>query len=228
MKKTTHYTAESILEILKSEQNPETVTGLKRFAAGGAVTLGIPMPRLRALAKEIGKNHTIALDLWKSGIHEARILASIVEEPALVQEDQVDEWVKDFDSWDICDQCCLNLLKKLPFAVKKIHVWSQREETFVKRTAFALIACLCHGNKKTDDALFISFFPLIQAASTDDRNFVKKAINWALRQIGKRNSTLNQLAQQEAIELINSGNKCAIWIGKDALRELQKKAMFLP
>jgi 3-methyladenine DNA glycosylase AlkD len=158
--------------------------------------------------------------LWESGIHEARILASFVDDPRLVSERQMELWVRDFDSWDVCDQCCSALFDKTPFAYSKAAEWGRREEEFVKRAGFALMAALSVHDKKAADAAFLAFLPIIKKGAADERNFVKKAVNWALRQIGKRNLSLNKAAIRAADEISKMGPKSARWIASDALREL--------
>jgi 3-methyladenine DNA glycosylase AlkD len=193
---------------------------MAKFAVGGQHTLGISVPALRRLAREIGRDHDLAQQLWASGIHEARLLATMIDIPSQVTETQMEAWVKDFDSWDVCDQCCLNLFRKTPLAYQKIDDWSLREEEFVKRAAFALIATLAVHDKKAGDEFVIAFLPIIARESMDERNFVKKAVNWALRQIGKRNPDLNRAAIQTAQEIQQLNSKSARWIAADALREL--------
>lgn len=206
---------------LRAMSNPSNVEGMARFGINSQNTLGVSVPAVRALAKEIGRDHILALDLWKSGIHEARLLASFIDEPALVTESQADRWARDFDSWDVCDQVCSNLFDKTPFASAKAREWSRREEEFVKRAAFVLMAALAVHDKKADDKLFESFLPIIKRESFDERNFVRKAVNWALRQIGKRNASLNRSAIRKANEILKLESRSAKWIASDALRELQ-------
>jgi len=205
--------------------DPEAVSGMARFGINPENTYGVSIPNLRRLAKEIGKDHTLAQQLWASGIHEARILASMIDRPEEVSDKQLEVWVNDFDSWDVCDQVCMNLFEKVPFVWDKIEQWSSREEEFVKRAAFALIACLAWHDKTTKDDRFIGLLPLIVAAADDDRNFVKKAVNWALRHIGKRNQNLNRAAVATAIEVRDLGSRSARWIAADALRELTGEAV---
>lgn len=209
-----------ILGRLKSLSNPKAVEGMARFGINPQNTFGISIPVLRKIAREIGKDHRLALGLWKSGIHEARILASYIEEPDKMTEDQLERWVKDFDSWDVCDQVC-GLFENTPYAYGKVFEWADRREEFVKRSAFALMAGLAVHDKKSGDEQFEKFFPVIQRAATDERNFVKKAVNWALRNIGKRNIALNRRAIKTAGEIQKIGSKSARWIAADALRELQ-------
>lgn len=211
---------EQIIYELEELSNPEEIEGMARFGINPAKTYAVRIPELRRIAKRAGKNHDLAKKLWEQGYRETRIIASIVEDPKMVTEDQMDEWALGFDTWDICDQCCMNLFRKTPFAYKKIDEWSMQNEEFVKRAAFTLIATLAVHDKKADDERFENLFPIIIRESDDERNFVKKAVNWALRQIGKRNLNLNKKAILIAEEINKKGSKSAKWIAKDAIREL--------
>jgi len=213
-------TCQETIAQLKKNSNQKDREGMARFGINPKYALGVRVPVLRALAKKIGKNHKLAKELWETKIHEARILASMIEEPKRVTPRQMEQWVKEFNSWDLCDQCCMNLFGKLPIAWKKAKEWPKRKEEFVRRAGFALMACLAVHDKKTKDEYFIKFFPLIKKYSIDDRNFVKKAVNWALRQIGKRNQNLNRPAIKLAKEIAKIDSKCDKWIAKDAIREL--------
>jgi 3-methyladenine DNA glycosylase AlkD len=199
---------------------------MARFAVPIDKALGIPTSALRKLAREIGKDHELAENLWKSGVHEARILAALVDEPRKVTEAQAERWLRDFDSWDVCDCCCGNLFDKRPFAYRKAAEWSRRKEEFAKRAGFALMAALAVHDKKAAEAKFLKFLPLIKRESLDERNFVKKGVNWALRQIGKRNSRLNQAAVKAAQEIRKMDSRSARWIAADALRELTSEAVW--
>src|SRR3989344_7305531 len=211
---------EEVIKKLKALKNPENIEGMARFGIRPkSEILGISIWELRKLKKEIGVDHKLAQKLWTTGIHEARILASVIEAPTLVTEKQLDKWVADFDSWDIVDQVS-ELIAHTPFVLKKIREWSNREGEYVKRAAFSLIAELAWWEKKMSDRDFKKFFPIIIKASTDERNFVKKAVNWALRNIGKRNKNLNEEAIKLAKEIQEIESKAARWIAKDALREL--------
>lgn len=214
---------EQIIRRLKPLSNPKNVEGMARFGISSKNMLGIPIPELRKIAKEIGKNHELALELWDSEIHEARLLAGFIGEPGKVTETQFERWTNDFDSWDICDQVCSNLFGKTEFAWAKAVELTLRKEEFVKRTGFVLMACLAVHDKKAKDSDFEKFFPIIKRGSTDERNFVKKAVNWALRQIGKRNLRLNRLAIKCAQEIQKIDSKTAHWIANDALRELKSE-----
>jgi 3-methyladenine DNA glycosylase AlkD len=212
---------EKIIGELESLSSPEDLEGRARFGIQSQKAYGVRMPELRRMARESGKNHELAEKLWQYGYSETRIMASMIDDPQQVTEDQMERWAQDFDSWDVCDQCCMNLFRKTPFAYEKISEWSTREEEFVKRAAFTLIATLAVHDKKAEDEKFIALFPLIIRESTDTRNYVKKAVNWALRQIGKRNLDLNKEAIAVADEISKIDSKIARWIASDALRELK-------
>ncbi len=214
-----------IIKKVASLSDPEAVKGMARFGINPENTYGVSLPNLRKIARETGKDHVLALKLWTSGIHEARLLASMVDEPEMVTEAQMESWVKDFDSWDVCDQCCSNLFDKSKLAYQKASEWSRREEEFVKRAGFVLMATLAVHDKKASDEDFLKFLPMIKRESTDNRNFVKKAVNWALRQVGKRNLGLNKMAIKAAGEIKQIESKSAGWIAADALRELTGEAV---
>jgi len=217
--------SEEIIKKLKSLANPRNLEGMARFGISSKNTLGISIYDLRPLAKQIGKNHKLSLELWDSGIHEARILASYIDEPEKVTEKQMEKWVSSFDSWDVCDQVCSSLFDQTPFVWKKLEEFTKRKEEFVKRTGFTLMACLAVHDKKAQDKDFIKLLPIIKRESTDERNFVKKAVNWALRQIGKRNKNLNKEALKVAKEILKTEDKTAKWIASDALRELNSNSV---
>ena len=214
-----------IIQRIKSLANPENVEGMARFGINPANTYGVSVPVLRKMARETGRDHELALALWASGIHEARLLACFIDRPDMVTEAQMEGWVKDFDSWDICDQCCSNLFDRTPVTHEKAVVWCEREEEFVRRAGFVLMAALSVHDKKASDEAFLRFLPLIKEYATDERNFVKKAVNWALRQIGKRNLKLNEAALKTAEEIKQIDSKSARWIAADAIRELRSDAV---
>lgn len=220
---TTTTKVKTVLAQLRSLGSPRNVEGMGRFGMQTEQRLGVSVPEMRKLAKQLGKDHSLALALWQSGVQEARIVASMVAEPELLTEAQMEAWVLDLDSWDVCDQLCANLLEKSPLAVKNIHDWSAREEEFVKRAAFALIAGLAWHDKGAEDQQFIDLLPLIARGATDQRNFVKKAVNWALRNIGKRNRHLNREAVAVAKQIGQLESKAARWIASDAVRELESE-----
>lgn len=213
-------TAESVLEQLKAKAKPDQLQGMARFAIGGENRLGVSVPDMRTIAKDIGKDHQLALDLWETGIPDAMIVAGMIAEADKLTETQMEDWVVDIQSWDVCDQVCMNLFEKSSLAEKKIYDWSTREEEFVKRASYALIACLAWHDKSASDEEFIKFFPTLKAGAVDERNFVKKAVNWALRNIGKRNLALNQAAIELARDIQKLDSKSARWIASDAIREL--------
>ncbi len=214
---------EDILKKLESLSDPRAIDGMARFGINPKNIYGVSIPNIRKIAKEIGMNHILAQQLWSSGIHEARILASIIDNPEIVTEEQMGKWAKDFDSWDVCDQCCLNLFKKTKFAYQQADEWSYDKREFVKRAGFALMACLAIYDKKADDKKFENFFSIIKREAFDERNYVKKAVNWALRQIGKRNLNLNKWAIKTAKEIQQMDSIIAKWIASDAIRELESK-----
>ena len=214
-----------ILKKLKSLSDPKNVAGMVKFGINPKNTLGVSVPNLRNLAKKIGKDHKLSQKLWSSKIHEARILASMIDDPKLVTEKQMDRWIKDFDSWDVCDQTCMNLFDKTSIAFKKAKEWTKSSKEFIKRAGFALMACLAWHDKTSSDKEFIKFFPFIKKEATDERNFVKKSVNWALRQIGKRNLNLNKLAIKTAKEVQKIDSKAAKWIATDAIKELESAAV---
>ena len=214
-----------VLDKLQSKAQPEQLEGMAKYGISVEGRLCVSVPDMRKLAKEIGRDHKLALDLWKTGIAEARILAAMVGDPDKLTEEQMEDWVKGINSWDVCDQVCMNLFDKNQLAWKKIVDWSQREEEFVKRTAFSLIACLAWHDKKSSDEKFIELIPLIIRGATDERNYVKKAVNWALRNIGKRNLNLNRAAINVAKEIQRIDSKAARWVASDAIRELESESI---
>ena len=214
-----------VLDKLQSKAQPEQLKGMAKYGMAVEQRLGVSVPDMRKLAKEIGKDHNLALDLWRTGISEARIVASMIGDPDKLTEEEMEDWVKDINSWDVCDQVCDNLFEKNRLAWKKIIDWSEREEEFVKRTAFSLIACLAWHDKKASDEKFTELLPVIIREATDERNFVRKAVNWALRNIGKRNLNLNEAAINTAREIQRLDSKVARWIAADAIRELESAAI---
>jgi 3-methyladenine DNA glycosylase AlkD/TfoX/Sxy family transcriptional regulator of competence genes len=214
-----------LIKKLKSLSNPEAVAGMARFGINPKNTYGVSIPVLRKMAMEIGQNHLLAQRLWNSGVHEARILAGMIDLPEEITEKQMERWVRDFDSWDVCDQVCSNLFDRTQFAHKKAMNWSKRGEEFVKRAGFVLMAALSVHDKKAGDKKFLKFLPIIKREARDERNFVKKAVNWALRQIGKRDLHLNQKAIKTAKEIQGIESKAAKWIASDAIRELTSQVV---
>ncbi len=213
-------TLEQIVMQLRALENPVNLAGKAHFGIDVSKALGLSMPQLRSIAKGIVKDHALAEALWQADIHETRLLASMIDIPAKVSEEQMERWVAGFNSWDICDQTCGELFDRTPFAMKKALEWSSRPEEFVKRAAFALMAWQAVHDKKRPDKDFLQYFPVIEQASVDPRNFVKKAVNWALRQIGKRSSMLHPHALALSQKLALSEDKTARWIGSNAAKEL--------
>jgi 3-methyladenine DNA glycosylase AlkD len=215
---------EEVVKKLEARARPDQLEGMARYGMAVERRLGVAVPDMRKIAKESGKDHGLALELWKTGIPEAMMVASMVDIPEEVTEGQMEEWVKDFNSWDLCDQVCMNLFDKTPLAWKKVMDWSTRKEEFVKRAAFALIACLAWHDKEAPDEKFTGLIPIIKHGATDERNFVKKAVNWALRNMGKRNQHLNDVAIGAAEEIRKMNSRAARWIASDAIRDLTRDA----
>jgi 3-methyladenine DNA glycosylase AlkD len=221
-------TAPEIIAELQARANPANVAGMARYGIITDRTLGVPVYELRSLAKRVGRDHKLAARLWASGIQEARILATIVDDPKQVTRRQMDAWAHDFDSWDVCDQACQNLFRYTPHAWDKAAKWAQSRSQFVRRAGFALMAGLAVKDKHASDDDFIELFPLLAAAAIDERNLVKKALNWALRAIGKRNPNLRKKAIAAARKIHAIGSRSARWIASDALRELSRGSSPLP
>ena len=215
-------TAREALGELHLHANAANVAGMARYGIRTDRALGVPMPILRALGRRAGRSHSLARELWTCGIHEARILATLVEELERVTPRQMDRWARDFDSWDICDQACQNLFRYTPCAFEKAAEWARAKPEFVRRAGFSLMAGLAVKAKDAPDARFEAFLPLIAEAAGDGRNMVKKAVNWALRQIGKRNPRLRRKAIRAAEAIREQGTRSARWIAADALRALTR------
>jgi 3-methyladenine DNA glycosylase AlkD len=198
----------------------ENRAGMARYGINVADAFGVSIPELRRIAKRLGTGHELALALWETGNHEARILAALVDDPAQVSGEQLEAWVSAFDSWDLCDQVCSNLFDRTSAAHAKAAEWAGRDEEFVKRAGFALMAALSVHDKTAGEAAFLAFLPLIEREAGDERPYVKKAVNWALRQIGKRDRALNRAAIDTAERVKAQGSRSARWIANDALREL--------
>jgi 3-methyladenine DNA glycosylase AlkD len=222
-KKRRHMDYDFIIKKIKSLHDPKAVEGMARYGINPKKNYGVKVSTLREMAKEIGKDHDLALQLWVSGIHDARILAPIVDDPHYLTEEQMETWVSDFDSWDICDNCCGDLFICSELAYETAVEWSERDEEFVKRAGFVMMARLAVRDKKAEDSAFKAFFPMIKREANDDRNYVKKAVNWALRSIGKRNKALNKKSISVAIKIKEIDSKAARWVANDALRELQSE-----
>jgi len=219
------WTKAAVLRELKSLADPRVRAKMEYFGVHVPNAHGISAPVLHVLAKRIGKSHALALELWATGIHEARILATLIGESERVTAAEMDLWVRDFDSWDVVDAACCYLYAHAKPAWSKVSEWSQRREEFMKRAAFSLIAYLSYKDKAAPDARFVRFLRVIEREAYDERNFVRKAVNWALRNIGKRNSRLNAAAIRTAERIRRQGSRSARWIAADALRELKGPAV---
>jgi 3-methyladenine DNA glycosylase AlkD len=219
----THPAVADVLEALQGLAQPENLPGMRRFGINTHRALGVNMPKLRKLARELGRDHDLALSLWATGGHEARLLATMVADPKRLTAAQVEAWAADFDSWDLCDGACGNLFCRTPMAWELAPAWAAREEEFVRRAGFVLMATLAVHQKAAPDAAFLAFFPLLERYAPDERNFVKKAVNWALRQIGKKNPALRGEAIGLARRIREQPHRSSRWIAADALRELEKK-----
>jgi 3-methyladenine DNA glycosylase AlkD len=216
-------TVGEVIESLKARARPDNVAGMAHFGSRPAHALGLTMPEVRRIAREIGRDQAMALDLWATGLHEGRILASLVADPRQVTPELMEAWVNDFDSWDVCDQVCGNLFDKTPYGYQMAVEWCHYEVEFVRRAGFVMMAVLAIHDKKAPDEKFLPFFSLMKEYSWDERNFVKKAINWALRQVGKRNATLRPIALGWAEQIRATNTKAGRWIAAGALRELQSE-----
>lgn len=210
----------AVLTWLESHGSHTNREGMARFGIVSAHVYGISVATLRAHAKVLGKSHALALALWETGSHEARMLAAFVDEPALVTSTQMNAWCRDFDNWALCDTVCFHLFDRSPLAYGKVESWARRRAEFEKRAGFALLASLALHDKRADDARFIPTFDLVKQAAKDERNFVKKAVSWALKGVGQRSTALHTRAVALARELAASSERTERWIGKDALRDL--------
>lgn len=209
-----------IINELKKHGSKKNLEGMARYGINPLNGFGVPIPVIRKLAKKIGKNHNLALGLWETQIHDARMLACFIDEPKLVTKSQMNKWVSELYSWDICDCLCGSILIYHTSALQKVNEWTKSKKEFVKRAGFVMMAWMAVHRKDFDDEVFESFFPIIKREATDERNFVKKAVNWALRQIGKRNIALNKKSIKLAKEILQLDSKATKWIAKDALKEL--------
>jgi 3-methyladenine DNA glycosylase AlkD len=215
----------AVLASLKRLATKRTREGMARYGIPSENALGVPMAAMQRLARKLGRSHELAASLWESGSYEARTVAAFVDEPALVTPAQMDRWAADFDSWAICDTVCFHLFDRTPHAFRKVAEWARRSEEFEKRAAFALLACLALHDKSAGDESFVRCLPLVEGAATDERNFVKKGVSWALRLVGRRSVDLNAAAVTVARRLSTSSPAAARWIGKGALRELTSPAV---
>lgn len=217
--------ADEIVEELRSQTNPVNIAGMARFGIKPERCFGIAIPQLRIMARRLGRNQVLAEELWQRGWRESRILATLIGESTSISAAVTERWVRDLDSWDVCDACCLNLFDKTPYAARKALQWSKRKREFEKRAGFATMAALAVHDKKAQDDLFVSFLSAIEREATDERNFVRKAVNWALRQIGKRNSKLHQEALQTGRRILKIDSRAANWIASGAIKELMSPSV---
>jgi 3-methyladenine DNA glycosylase AlkD len=217
--------ASELLAHLRKKGSERNREGMARFGINVEKAYGVSVPELRRLARHIGTHHGLAGDLWRSGVHEARMLAAFIDDYKLVTERQMEDWVREFDSWDVCDQVCGNLFDKTDFAHRKAIEWSFRKEEYVRRAGYVLMACLAVHDKRAGKAAFEKFFPHIVRGAADERNFVKKAVNWALRQIGKRSMALNREAIGVARKIAQIDSPAARWVASNALHELEGEAV---
>ena len=214
--------AAAIVARLEALASPADAAGMARFGIHGARVLGVPVKTLRTIARETGRSHALAEALWAAGIHEARILASIIAEPKRIDLAQMERWAIDLDSWDLCDQCCTNLWVRTPFAREQALAWSDRSEEFVKRAGFVLMAQVASKDRGAGAELLLRYLIRAEQAAGDERNFVKKAVSWAMREIGQRGAALNAAAVAAAQRLEESDARAARWVGSDVLRELTR------
>jgi 3-methyladenine DNA glycosylase AlkD len=212
-----------VVATLERQGSKKNRDGMARYGLPSTHALGIPVGTLRAYAKALGRDHRLALDLWRTGIYEARLLASFVDDPARVTVAQMNAWCRDFDNWGICDTVCFALFDQSPLAWGRLVPWSRAKGEFQKRAAFALLASLALHDRQIDDGAFESQLPLIRSSAGDDRHFVKKGVLWALRGVGTRNPSLHRQALALAHELAESAAPSARWIGREAARELKKR-----
>jgi len=216
-------TLQSVLRQLKSHGSRRNVEGMAHFGVTAKKAFGVAAPALHRLARKYRKNHELALKLWSTGIHDARILAALIDDPKKITRGQMERWVKQFDNWAVCDTACGKLFDKTPWAYQAALKWSKQKKEFVKRAGYAMMAWIAVHDKGASDKRIMRFLPHIRRGAVDERNFVKKAVNWALRQIGKRNLRLNKAAILEAKRIHALGASSARWIASDALRELTGK-----
>ena len=216
---------DKLLAEMRSHANHKNVDGMARFGIVTTNALGLTTPYLRSLAKEHRGDHPLALELWKSGVFEARALAAMIADPKKISRREMDAWAKQFDNWAICDGVCIHLFRKSPSAHAAAQAWRERKEEFVRRAGFTMMATLAVHDIEANDSVFKKYLTMIKLAARDDRNGVKKAVNWALRQIGKRNKMLNAAAIRTAEEIRKQPSSCAKWIAADALRELRSVAV---
>ena len=223
--KNTNGQANEVVAALKRLATKSTRDGMTRYAIPNDKAFGVSMSDIQKLAKTVGRNHELALALWETGWYESRMITAFIDEPERVTKSQMDRWCREFDNWAICDTLCFKLFDQTPHAWSKVVEWSSKEDEYVKRAAFALLASLAGHDKSATDKQFLDCLPLIERAATDERNFVKKGVSWALRGLGRRNARLNKAALELAERLANSSDKSSRWIGREAIRELKGRVV---
>ncbi|MFC2156780.1 DNA alkylation repair protein [Acidobacteriota bacterium] len=216
---------DQIVTFLESSGSPEAVAGMAKYGITGNKIFGVSIPKLRLMGRELGHDHELSLNLWAYPSRETRILAALTGIPDHMTGELMEEWVLEFDSWEVCDQVIMNLFEKTRFAYLKAASWSSREEEFVKRAGFVLMARLAVSDKKATDEKFKDFFPYILKGAVDNRVYVRKGVNWAVRQIGKRNLELNKYSVKQAEKILEIDSPAARWIASDALRELRSESV---
>ena len=210
------------MDLLERAGDRRTREGYARYGIVARKPLGVPMNKVQAIAKELGTDHALAVALWKTGVHEAQLLTTFVADPAKLTPAQMDAWTKQFDNWGVCDTLCFKLYDRSPHAWSRIAPWARSRKEFVRRAAFALLASLALHDKQAKDAAFVKALPLCEKAATDERNFVKKGVSWALRSVGRRNPALRARTVALATRLAASEDKAARWIGRDTLKDLAR------
>ncbi|HUT82828.1 MAG TPA: DNA alkylation repair protein [Candidatus Bathyarchaeia archaeon] len=218
-------TLQQILAHLEENSDPDSLIGMARVGITPADAFGTKIPILRSLAKKLGKNHSLAQELWSINKRETRILACMIDDPKLVTEEQLESWVVEFSYWEICDQCILNLFEKTRFAYQKSYEWSERDEEYVKRAGFVLMARLAFSDRISKDEKLVTFIPIIKRQISDERTTVKKAISWALREMGKRSLQLNKYIIELATELLKSESKATRWVANDVLNDITRESV---
>ena len=217
--------ANAILTELCRRRNKKNIEGMARFGIVSKNVLGLTTPYLRGVARKLRRDHALALELWSSGIFEARILAALIADPGKITKSEMTAWAREFDNWAICDGVCIHFFRKTPHAHDLVKLWNRRKEEFVRRAGFTMIATLAVHDKTAPDSVFRNYLKTIASAARDERPGVRKAVNWALRQIGKRNRVLNGAAIQAARKIQRIDSPAARWIASDALRELESPAV---
>jgi len=215
---------DEVIAWLRRKGSRKVRDGMARFAIPSDHAFGVPVGVMRAQSKKLGKDHALAVQLWEAEWYEARMMTAFLAQPELLSSAQMDRWCRQFDNWAVCDHLCFHLFDRSPLAMRKIVQWSKRKPEFERRAAFALLASVALHDRTATDEQFLKMLPLIEKAASDERNFVKKGVSWALRSVGGRSKLLHAAALATAKRLIESGNSAAVWIGRDAVRDLSSAA----